>query len=152
MPHSYGFKARTRKLLSKDFRKHGMPSLQTYMRVYKIGDYVDIKINGSVHKGMPHRIYHGKTGRVFTVFPNLIGVVVHLINGNHYEEKRLYVRVEHISPSKCQEDLKKRLKDKMTNKKETVEKRVPKEPRKAHVVSGKIPPAEINIVRKLNLF
>jgi hypothetical protein len=24
------------------------------LRTFKVGDYVDIKVNGAVHKGMPH--------------------------------------------------------------------------------------------------
>lgn len=59
MPHSYGLRARTRYLFSRDFRKHGTINLSTYLTVYKVGDIVDIKCNGAVHKGMPHKYYHG---------------------------------------------------------------------------------------------
>ncbi len=31
---------------------------------YKVGDYVDIKIDYSVYSGMPHRRYDGLTGQV----------------------------------------------------------------------------------------
>jgi large subunit ribosomal protein L21e len=33
--------------------------LSTYLKPYKVGDFVDIKGNGAVHKGMPHKFYHG---------------------------------------------------------------------------------------------
>jgi large subunit ribosomal protein L21e len=29
------------------------------MKTYKVGDIVDIKANGAVHKGMPFKFYHG---------------------------------------------------------------------------------------------
>ena len=35
---------------------------------------MDIKVNGAVHKGMPHKFYHGKTGRVWNVTKRAIGV------------------------------------------------------------------------------
>ena len=31
--------------------------------MYKSGDIVDVKGNGAFQKGMPHKSYHGKTGR-----------------------------------------------------------------------------------------
>merc|ERR1711964_693420 len=64
MPHSYGYGARTRKLFARDFRQHGMPALKTYLTKYKVGDLVDIKANSAIHKGMPFKFYHGRTGRV----------------------------------------------------------------------------------------
>ncbi len=45
-------------------QEEGYTSLSTYLRAYKIGQYVDIKVNGSIHKGMPHKFYHGRTGVV----------------------------------------------------------------------------------------
>jgi large subunit ribosomal protein L21e len=46
------------------------------MKVYKVGDIVDIKGNGAVQKGMPYKFYHGKTGRVFNVTPHALGIIV----------------------------------------------------------------------------
>ena len=46
------------------------------MRVYKVGDIVDVKGHGAFHKGMPHKFYHGKTGRVFNVTKRAVGVIV----------------------------------------------------------------------------
>jgi len=60
MPHSYGIRARTRHMFARNFREHGMPiKLTTYLKTYKVGDIVDIKANGAIHKGMPHKFYHG---------------------------------------------------------------------------------------------
>jgi large subunit ribosomal protein L21e len=59
MPHSFGLRARTRHLFARDFRQSGPIKLSTYMKTYKVGDIVDIKANGAIHKGMPHKYYHG---------------------------------------------------------------------------------------------
>jgi large subunit ribosomal protein L21e len=59
MPHSFGYRARTRHMFSRDFRKKGAIPLSTYLKTYKVGDIVDIKANGAIHKGMPHKFYHG---------------------------------------------------------------------------------------------
>ena len=59
MPHSHGYRARTRHMFSKDFGTKGQLKLSTFMINYKVGDLVDIKANGAVHKGMPHKFYHG---------------------------------------------------------------------------------------------
>ena len=37
---------------------------------------MDIKVNGAVHKGMPHKFYHGRTGKVWNVTKRAIGVEV----------------------------------------------------------------------------
>ncbi|KAG0018244.1 hypothetical protein BGZ80_007396, partial [Entomortierella chlamydospora] len=64
MPHSYGIRARTRHMFARNFREHGMPiKLTTYLKTYKVGDIVDIKANGAIHKGMPHKFYHGYVSR-----------------------------------------------------------------------------------------
>jgi large subunit ribosomal protein L21e len=76
MPAGHGVRARTRDSFSRPFRKKGYIPLTTYLRTYKIGDYVDVKVNGAVHKGMPHKFYHGRTGRVWNVTKRAIGVEI----------------------------------------------------------------------------
>ena len=76
MPHANGYRARTRHMFKRDFRDHGVIPLSTYMRCYKYGDYVDIKTNGAVHKGMPFKGYHGRTGVIFDVTKTAVGVEV----------------------------------------------------------------------------
>jgi len=76
MPAGHGLRSRTRDSFSRPFRKKGTIALTTYLRTYHIGDYVDIKVNGAVHKGMPHKFYHGRTGRVWNVTKRAIGVEV----------------------------------------------------------------------------
>ncbi|CAM9942944.1 unnamed protein product [Phaeothamnion confervicola] len=76
MPHSFGYRARTRDMFSRGFRKSGVNPLSQYMIAYKIGDYVDIKVNPSIHKGMPFKSYHGRTGIVYNVTKRALGLRV----------------------------------------------------------------------------
>ena len=132
MPHSYGYRARTRKLFARGFRKHGRAALNNILTTYKLGDYVDIVTNGSVHKGMPYKVYHGKTGKVFNVNPNAIGVIVNKQVRNRIEKKRIHVRVEHLRKSKCVQEFKNRVKLAEKEKREKApkkdRKRVPGKP------------------------
>lgn len=111
MPHSFGLRARTRDMFSQAFRKHGPVHMSTYLTTFKIGDYVDIKANGSIHKGMPHKFYHGKTGVVWNVTPRAVGVEVNKQVGHRIISKRIHVRIEHVRKSRCREDFLKRVKD-----------------------------------------
>lgn len=76
MPAGHGVRGRTRDLFARPFRKKGPTHLSTYLRTFKTGDYVDVKVNGSIHKGMPHKFYHGRTGRVWNVTKRAVGVEV----------------------------------------------------------------------------
>ncbi|ODV89225.1 hypothetical protein CANCADRAFT_58210 [Tortispora caseinolytica NRRL Y-17796] len=142
MAHTHGYRSGTRYMFARDFRKHGGLPLSTYLKTYKVGDIVDIKVNGSIHKGMPHKFYHGKTGVVFNVTKTSVGVIVHKQVRNRYIEKRISVRVEHIKHSKCREEFVKRVKENAEKRKaakaagETVLlKRTPVLPREAHTVT-----------------
>lgn len=44
MTNSKGYRRGTRDMFSRPFKKHGVIPLSTYMKVYKIGDIVDIKV------------------------------------------------------------------------------------------------------------
>ena len=76
MPGGHGLRSRCRDLFSQGFRQHGVIALTTYYRIYKVGDYVDIKVNSAIHSGMPHKWYHGKTGVVWNVTKRAVGVEV----------------------------------------------------------------------------
>ena len=62
MVHSTGVRARTRDLFSKPYKKHGATPFSRYFANYRVGDYVDIIAEGSIHKGMLYKYYHCKTG------------------------------------------------------------------------------------------
>eukprot|EP00003_Mantamonas_plastica_P026682 TRINITY_DN5539_c0_g1_i2.p3 TRINITY_DN5539_c0_g1~~TRINITY_DN5539_c0_g1_i2.p3 ORF type:complete len:163 (+),score=46.59 TRINITY_DN5539_c0_g1_i2:1870-2358(+) len=117
MPHSFGYRARTRDLFSQDFRKGGLIPVSTYVRNFKVGQYVDIKANPAVHKGMPHKFYHGKTGKVFNVTKRAIGVEVNKLVKHRILKKRFHIRIEHAVKSRCREEFLNRVKanDKLKN-------------------------------------
>ncbi|KAI8352041.1 60S ribosomal protein L21-A [Mortierella sp. GBAus27b] len=144
MPHSYGIRARTRHMFSRKFREHGPIKLSTYLKTYKVGDIVDIKANAAVHKGMPHKFYHGRTGIIYNVTKSAVGVIVNKKVGNRFIEKRVNLRIEHIKHSKCRDDFLRRVKDnaaaKLKAKADGVKvnlKRQPVQPRLARHVSTK---------------
>jgi large subunit ribosomal protein L21e len=50
MPGGHGCRARTRDLFQRPFKGKGFIPLTTYLRTYKIGDCVDVKVNAAVQK------------------------------------------------------------------------------------------------------
>lgn len=129
-------------MFQRDFRKHGAIPLSTYLKVYKVGDIVDIKANGSIQKGMPHKVYQGKTGVVFNVTKSSVGVIIYKMVGNRYLEKRLSLRVEHVKHSKCRTEFLQRVKDNAAKRSEAKAqgvavqlKRQPAQPREARIIS-----------------
>ncbi|XP_070313198.1 large ribosomal subunit protein eL21-like [Odocoileus virginianus] len=133
---------------SRPFRKHGVVPLATYMRIYKKGDIVDIKGMGTAHKGMPHKYYDGKTGRVHTVTQHAVGIAVSKQVKGKILAKRINVCIEHIKHSKSQDSFLKCVKENDQKKKEAKEKGTwvqlkhqPAPPREAHFLrtNGKEP-------------
>ncbi|CAF1553924.1 unnamed protein product, partial [Adineta ricciae] len=110
MTNPKGYRRGTRHLFARDFKKNGRIPLATYMKIFKRGDIVDIKGNGAVQKGMPHRFYHGKTGRVFNVTRHAVGIIVNKRVRHRVIAKRINVRIEHIKHSKCRADFLNRVK------------------------------------------
>merc|ERR1719198_394904 len=100
MPHSFGYRARTRDLYSK--KKGDYTKASLLLESYKRGDYVDIKCNSSVQKGMPFKFYHGKTGRIWNISKRSVGIEVFKRVRNRLRRKKISVRIEHIRKSKCQ--------------------------------------------------
>jgi hypothetical protein len=45
MTKTKGYRRGTRDMFSRQFRKHGVINLSTFMKTYKIGDYVDVKVS-----------------------------------------------------------------------------------------------------------
>mmetsp|Transcript_6942 Transcript_6942/g.10579 ORF Transcript_6942/g.10579 Transcript_6942/m.10579 type:complete len:165 (-) Transcript_6942:184-678(-) len=110
MPHSYGYRARTRDLFCKGFRKNGTLPTQRYLKTFKLGDLVDIKADGAIQKGMPHKFYHGKTGVVWNITKRAIGVEVNKQVGGRIMKKRIHVRMEHLKHSTCRTEFLERVK------------------------------------------
>ncbi|ELW47862.1 60S ribosomal protein L21 [Tupaia chinensis] len=98
---------------------------------------------------MPHKCYHGKTGRVYNVTQHAVGIVVNKQVKGKILAKRINVCIEHIKHSKSKDSFLKLVKGNDQKKKEAQEnvtwvqlKRQPAPPREeAHFVrtNGKEP-------------
>jgi large subunit ribosomal protein L21e len=126
MTRSGGKRSNTRNVFSQSFRKHGFPHSSTYLQLFKIGDLVDIKVNPSIHKGMPFKYYHGKTGKIFNITKSSVGLRVFKIVGNRKIQKKINVKIEHIkkNESKIELSKKKKTKDIIRRKKENRESKI----------------------------
>jgi large subunit ribosomal protein L21e len=109
MTHAYGYRRRTRHKFKKGFRQAGAIHISKTLTTYKRGEIVDIAVDGAIHKGMPYKYYHGKTGRVFNVNPRSLGVIINKQVRNRIIPKRIHVRIEHIKKSTSREDFLKRV-------------------------------------------
>lgn len=101
MTHSYGQRRRTRHKFRKGFKQAGSIHISRTLTPYRVGDYVDVVVDGSIHKGMPYKYYHGRTGRVFNVNSRAVGVIVNKQVRNRIIPKRIHVRIEHLRLSSC---------------------------------------------------
>ena len=159
MPHSFGLRARTRDLFSRPFKTHGQYSFHKIMTVYKTGDIVDIIADGAIQRGMPHKQYHGKTGRVFNVTKHSLGIVVNKRVNCRVVPKRIHVRVEHARKSLSREAFIARVHKNDELKREAKKKgvkvntkRVPLQPREAHVVKPATPIECMNPIKFRELY
>ncbi|CAB1340997.1 unnamed protein product [Coregonus sp. 'balchen'] len=84
---------------------------------------------GTIQKGMPHKCYHGKTGRVYNVTQHAVGIIVNKQVKGKILAKRINVRIEHVKHSKSRDSFLQRVKEN--------EKRKPTAPRDARFVSTK---------------
>ncbi len=64
MPKSKGFRYKSRRILTRPRGARSGPIPEIYLREFRPGDKVAIKLNPSVHKGAPHRRYHGRIGEI----------------------------------------------------------------------------------------
>lgn len=82
--------------MSKRIRNKGLNSLSAVLIDYEEGDRVNIVIDSAVHKGMPHKRYHGRTGVVSGRRGRALLVDVSLGKAI----KSLIIRPEHLRPVK----------------------------------------------------
>ena len=143
MPHHRGQRGKTRHLFAKAFRRRGATPLSRLLTNFKKGDYVDVMGDGSVQAGLPHKFYHGKTGRVFDVTKHAVGVIVNKRVNTRIVPKRIHIRIEHVRQSKSRQafvdrvhanDAKKR--EAKTKGVKISTKRVPAQPRASHTVES----------------
>ncbi len=94
MKKSKGIRTRTRRLLRKKPREKGKLRLSKLLHRHEPGSLVAVKIEPSIHKGMPHRRYHGKVGKI--VEKRGRSYVVSVAQGK--ATKKIIVRPEHLEP------------------------------------------------------
>jgi len=61
---SKGIRSKSRKILRKKPRERGIHSITRALQHFEEGDSVNIVIDSSVHKGMPHIRFQGYTGKI----------------------------------------------------------------------------------------
>ncbi len=64
MPKSKGFRYKSRDLLTRPMKGRQGPNPEIYLQDFQPGEKVVIKLNPTVHKGAPHKRYHGKVGEI----------------------------------------------------------------------------------------
>uniref|UniRef100_A0A7R9WBB8 Ribosomal protein L21 n=1 Tax=Pseudictyota dubia TaxID=2749911 RepID=A0A7R9WBB8_9STRA len=149
MPHSFGYRARTRDMFSRGFRKSGLHGFGVTVTnaSFKLGDYVDIVPNPAQQKGLPHRFYTGRTGIVFNVSRRAVGVEINKLVREKILRKRINVRIEHVRKSKCRQDFLDRVKRNDQLKRDAKAagtrvpvrqlKRMPKGPKEGRIIKAK---------------
>jgi len=93
---SKGYRSGARRLLTKEPREHGKLRLSKLLYEYPPGSQVVIRIDSSVHKGMPHRRYHGRVATIINKRGR--SYVVSVSQGDAIKE--IIVRPEHLEPYK----------------------------------------------------
>lgn len=61
---SKGIRSKSRKILRKKPRERGIHSITRALQHFEEGESVNIVIDSSVHKGMPHIRFQGYTGKI----------------------------------------------------------------------------------------
>jgi len=96
---SKGYRSKTRSLLRKKPREKGKIGLSKLLQNYNIGDKVCVKIDSSVHKGMPHRRFQGKIGTIAEKRGR--AYIVEILMGK--EKRNVIARPEHLQPYEGEE-------------------------------------------------
>ena len=93
---SKGIRSKSRKKLSKRPRERGISSITKALQQFEKGDYVDIVIDPSIHKGMPHIRFQGYTGKIEGKQGEsyLVGI------NDGKKHKALIIRPEHLRRTK----------------------------------------------------
>ena len=91
---SKGLRSASRRVLTKEPRERGKLSLSKLLYEYQPGSQVVVKIEPSVHKGMPHRRFHGRVGTIMNKRGR--SYVVSVSQGDAV--RVIIVRPEHLEP------------------------------------------------------
>jgi len=90
---SHGFRFKSGRKLRKRIRDKGI-KIRRALQTFEVGQIVHIDIDPSVHKGMPHPRFQGRTGVV--IGQRGRAYLVRIRDGDSY--KILIVRPEHLKP------------------------------------------------------
>ena len=94
MKRSKGYRTKTRTIFRRRPRDRGKIALGRLLIGYSPGQIVRISINPAVHKGMPHRRYHGRVGIVAEKRGR--SYVIEVASGK--SPRSITARPEHIEP------------------------------------------------------
>ena len=83
---------RSRNIMRKAPREKGRPALAKILTDFRPGDKVDIILESSVQKGVPHRRFHGKTADISEKRGH--SYVLSVRDGN--KSKVIFSRPEHL--------------------------------------------------------
>ena len=92
MKRSKGLRSKSRKILRKKPRDRGLSSITRALQQFEKGESVNIVIDSSVHKGMPHIRFHGYTGKIEGKQGE--SYVVGINDGNKH--KTLIIKPDHL--------------------------------------------------------
>ena len=89
---SKGIRSKSRHVLRKKPRDRGSSSITRALQQFEVGESVNVNIDSSVHKGMPHPRFQGHTGKIEGMQGDayLVGITV------GKKHKTLIVRPEHL--------------------------------------------------------
>ncbi len=89
---SKGIRSKSRHIISKKARHRGFSTITSALRQYEEGESVNIVIDPSIQKGMPHVRFQGLTGKIRGKQGRsyVVGVIV------GKKPKTLVVRPEHL--------------------------------------------------------
>ncbi len=89
---SKGLRSKSRHILRKKPGDRGIISIKRALQQFDEGEHVNIVIDPSIHKGMPHIRYHGKTGKI--IGKQGESYIVGITDGNKI--KSLIIKPEHL--------------------------------------------------------
>ncbi len=92
MKKSKGIRQGTRNILRKKPREKGLIPITRALQQFEVGEKARIHLEPSVHKGMPHRRFQGKTGIVSGKQGEAF--IIKVKDGN--KEKTVISRPEHL--------------------------------------------------------
>ena len=89
---SRGIRSKSRHILRRKPRDRGISPITRAMQQFEIGDSVNVTIDPSIHQGMPHPRFQGRTGKIEGTQGS--AYLVGIRDGKKH--KTLIIRPEHL--------------------------------------------------------